>query len=126
MDSPFGLLAELTYRCPLGCAYCSNPLNMEDYADELGTEEWRRVLAEAVDLGVLQCHFSGGEPLLRRDLPEIVAEAHDLGLYTNLITSGIGLDDHRRVASGIGEFDRVVGGGCVPGSVILIGGDPAE
>ena len=73
MDSPFGLLAELTYRCPLACAYCSNPLNMADYRDELATDEWRRVLVEARDLGVLQCHLSGGEPLLRRDLVEIVA-----------------------------------------------------
>ena len=91
MDSPFGLLAELTYRCPLACAYCSNPLNMADYSDELDTDEWRRVLAEARDLGVLQCHLSGGEPLLRRDLVEIVAAAHDLGLYTNLVTSALGL-----------------------------------
>ena len=79
-NSPFGLLAELTYRCPLACAYCSNPLNMADYTDELATDEWRRVLVEARDLGVLQCHLSGGEPLLRRDLVEIVAEAHDLSL----------------------------------------------
>jgi len=91
MDSPFGLLAELTYRCPLACAYCSNPLNMAEYTDELTTAEWRRVLAEAADLGVLQCHLSGGEPLLRRDLVEIVASAHDLGLYTNLVTSALGL-----------------------------------
>jgi pyrroloquinoline quinone biosynthesis protein E len=91
MDSPFGLLAELTYRCPLACAYCSNPLNLADYADELTTDEWRRVLTEASDLGVLQCHLSGGEPLLRRDLVEIVAHANDLGLYTNLVTSALGL-----------------------------------
>jgi pyrroloquinoline quinone biosynthesis protein E len=91
MDSPFGLLAELTYRCPLACAYCSNPVNLADYADELTTGEWRRVLGEARELGVLQCHLSGGEPLLRRDLVEIVAEAHDLGLYTNLVTSALGL-----------------------------------
>jgi pyrroloquinoline quinone biosynthesis protein E len=90
MASPFGLLAELTYRCPLACAYCSNPLNMADYVDELSTDEWRRVLTEARDLGVLQCHLSGGEPLLRRDLVEIVAAAHDLGLYTNLVTSALG------------------------------------
>src|SRR3954447_24863859 len=95
MDSPFGLLAELTYRCPLACAYCSNPLNMADYQDELATDEWRRVLAEASDLGVLQCHLSGGEPLLRRDLVQIVAEADDLGLYTNLVTSGLGLSRSR-------------------------------
>ncbi|MGW4528554.1 pyrroloquinoline quinone biosynthesis protein PqqE [Amycolatopsis sp. NPDC004378] len=91
MASPFGLLAELTYRCPLACAYCSNPLNLADYSDELTTGEWRRVLGEARDLGVLQCHLSGGEPLLRRDLAEIVAEAHALGLYTNLVTSALGL-----------------------------------
>ena len=91
MESPFGLLAELTYRCPLACAYCSNPLNMADYTDELTTPEWRRVLGEAADLGVLQCHLSGGEPLLRRDLVEIVAAANGLGLYTNLVTSALGL-----------------------------------
>jgi PqqA peptide cyclase len=95
MDSPFGLLAELTYRCPLACAYCSNPLNMADYQDELATDEWRRVLVEARDLGVLQCHLSGGEPLLRRDLVEIVAHAHDLGLYTNLVTSALGFSRTR-------------------------------
>src|SRR3954466_16278977 len=91
MDSPFGLLAELTYRCPLACAYCSNPLNMADYTDELSTDEWRRGLGEAGALGVLQCPRSGGEPLLRRDLVDIVATAHDLGLYTNLVTSALGL-----------------------------------
>ena len=95
MDSPFGLLAELTYRCPLACAYCSNPLNMADYADELTTDEWRRVLDEAHELGVLQCHLSGGEPLLRRDLVEIVAAARDLGMYTNLVTSALGLSRPR-------------------------------
>ncbi|MEN3357926.1 MAG: PqqA peptide cyclase [Mycobacteriales bacterium] len=95
MDSPFGLLAELTYRCPLACPYCSNPVNLAAYCDELATDEWRRVLAEAGDLGVLQCHLSGGEPLLRRDLVELVAHAHDLGLYTNLITSGLGFSRAR-------------------------------
>ena len=68
MDSPFGLLAELTYGCPLHCPYCSNPLDLGAYAEELTTAEWQRVLAEARDLGVLQLHLSGGEPLLRRDL----------------------------------------------------------
>jgi PqqA peptide cyclase len=95
MDSPFGLLAELTYRCPLACAYCSNPVNLGDYQDELTTDEWRRVLTEARDLGVLQCHLSGGEPLLRRDLADIVAAARDLGLYTNLVTSALGFSRAR-------------------------------
>ncbi|MFJ5017609.1 pyrroloquinoline quinone biosynthesis protein PqqE [Streptomyces griseoluteus] len=95
MDSPFGLLAELTYRCPLACPYCSNPLNLADYRDELTTGEWLRVLTEAEDLGVLQCHLSGGEPLLRRDLVELVAHAHALGLYTNLITSALGFSRPR-------------------------------
>jgi pyrroloquinoline quinone biosynthesis protein E len=95
MDKPFGLLAELTYRCPLSCAYCSNPLNLSDYTDELNTAQWQRVLAEAQDLGVLQCHLSGGEPLLRRDLARIVATAGELGMYTNLVTSAIGLTRKR-------------------------------
>lgn len=95
MDSPFGLLAELTYRCPLACPYCSNPLNLADYREELTTGEWLRVLTEAADLGVLQCHLSGGEPLLRHDLVELVAHAHTLGLYTNLITSALGFSRAR-------------------------------
>ena len=95
MDSPLGLLAELTYGCPLHCPYCSNPLDLAAYSGELSTAEWQRVLAEASDLGVLQVHLSGGEPLLRRDLVPIVAAARELGLYTNLITSGLGLSDRR-------------------------------
>jgi pyrroloquinoline quinone biosynthesis protein E len=88
-------LAELTYSCPLSCPYCSNPLNLADFRDELTTAEWQRVLAEAQELGVLQLHLSGGEPLLRRDLVEIVNSAHELGLYTNLITSALGLSRRR-------------------------------
>lgn len=95
MDGPFGMLAELTYACPLHCPYCSNPLNIADYGDELTTGEWRRVLGEAAELGALQVHLSGGEPLLRRDLAEIVAAASGLGLYTNLITSALGLSARR-------------------------------
>jgi PqqA peptide cyclase len=95
MDRPFGMLAELTYACPLHCPYCSNPLNLADYSDELATEEWQRVLAEARALGVLQLHLSGGEPLQRRDLVELVASARDLGFYTNLITSALGLSRRR-------------------------------
>jgi pyrroloquinoline quinone biosynthesis protein E len=90
-DKPYGLLAELTYRCPLHCPYCSNPLELGEFGDELTLDEWRRVLAEARELGVLQLHLSGGEPLQRRDLFEIVAEAHRLNLYTNLITSALSL-----------------------------------
>ena len=90
-NRPFGLLAELTYRCPLHCPYCSNPLNLASYGDELTLDEWTRVLTEARDLGVLQLHLSGGEPLQRRDLLSIVARAHELGLYTNLITSALSL-----------------------------------
>ncbi|GHF69544.1 pyrroloquinoline quinone biosynthesis protein E [Amycolatopsis bartoniae] len=95
MAEPFGLVAELTYRCPLACAYCSNPVELSRYRDELSTGQWQRVLAEAAGLGVLQCHFSGGEPLLRRDLADLVASAHDLGLYTNLVTSAVGLSRPR-------------------------------
>jgi pyrroloquinoline quinone biosynthesis protein E len=89
--NPLGLLAELTYRCPLHCPYCSNPLNLGDYRDELTLEEWFRVLHEAYTLGVLQLHLSGGEPLQRRDLVEIVGQARKLGFYTNLITSALSL-----------------------------------
>jgi PqqA peptide cyclase len=95
MDRPFGLLAELTYACPLHCPYCSNPLNLDGYRDELTTAEWQRVLAQARELGVLQLHLSGGEPLQRRDLVEITRTASELGLYTNLITSALGLSSRR-------------------------------
>jgi pyrroloquinoline quinone biosynthesis protein E len=95
MNRPFGMLAELTYACPLHCPYCSNPLNLADYREELTTAEWQRVLTEARALGVLQLHLSGGEPLQRRDLVELVASARDLGLYTNLITSALGLSPRR-------------------------------
>ncbi|GAC1360933.1 MAG: pyrroloquinoline quinone biosynthesis protein PqqE [Ktedonobacteraceae bacterium] len=88
---PAGLLAELTYRCPLHCPYCSNPLNLATYNDELTLDEWVRVFGEARALGVLQLHLSGGEPLLRRDLPELVTQARAVGFYTNLITSALAL-----------------------------------
>ncbi len=91
-DGPTGLLAELTHRCPLRCAYCSNPTDAPMGRGELDEAEWTRVLAEAAKLGVLQVHFSGGEPLLRADLPGLIAAARSAGLYTNLITSGLGLD----------------------------------
>jgi len=89
---PYGLLAELTHRCPLHCPYCSNPLELVRRGDELAAGEWVRVLKEAAELGVLQAGISGGEPLLHPGLLEIVAAARDAGLYTNLITSAAGLD----------------------------------
>lgn len=91
MDLPIGLLAELTHRCPLACPYCSNPIKLDGKGEELATEDWMRVFSEAADLGVLQVHLSGGEPAARRDLVELVAHCNAVGLYTNLITSGIGV-----------------------------------
>jgi PqqA peptide cyclase len=91
LPAPLGLLAELTHRCPLGCAYCSNPLALDKRGDELDTAKWGRVFGEAAALGVLQVHLSGGEPAARRDLPEIVKAARVAGLYNNLITSAVGL-----------------------------------
>jgi pyrroloquinoline quinone biosynthesis protein E len=88
-------LAELTYRCPLHCPYCSNPVDLPPASGELTTDEWKRVLDEASELGVLHALFSGGEPLLRPDLAELVASARGAGLYTNLITSGLGLTPAR-------------------------------
>ena len=91
---PYLLLAELTYRCPLHCPYCSNPTRYPD-GGELTTAEWQRVFREAAELGVLHAGLSGGEPLQRADLPELVAAAHQAGLYTNLITSAAGLNESR-------------------------------
>ncbi len=93
--SPLGMLAELTHRCPLGCPYCSNPLVMDRREDELDTQTWARVFREAVGLGIMQVQLSGGEPASRNDLTAIMTAARDAGLYTNLITSGIGMTDRR-------------------------------
>jgi PqqA peptide cyclase len=98
VDPPLALLAELTHRCPLRCPYCSNPVELERASSELTEEEWRRVLREAAALGVLQVHFSGGEPMVRRDLGALIAEAASLGLYSNLITSGA-LGGEREIAA---------------------------
>ena len=95
VEPPLALLAELTHRCPLRCPYCSNPLSLERGGAELDAAAWKRVLSEAAALGVLQVHFSGGEPLVRRDLIGLVGHAAQIGLYGNLITSGIGLDAAR-------------------------------
>ena len=91
---PYALLAEITHRCPLHCPYCSNPTQARNN-HELTTDEWKRVIHEAAKLGVLQIGFSGGEPLTRRDLAELIRAAREANLYTNLITSGIGFDDDR-------------------------------
>ncbi len=101
---PLSLLCELTYRCNLQCPYCYNPLRLRDYADELSTQQWESVLAQAAGAGVVQVHFSGGEPTLRRDLPDLVSAASRLELYTNLITQGTFLDDallDRLLAAGL-------------------------
>src|SRR5712692_4532536 len=102
---PLGLLAELTHRCPLGCPYCSNPLALD--RGELDTATWSRVFREASGLGVLQVHLSGGEPAARRDLAEITAAAHQAGLYTNLITSAVGLTPKRFAALADAGLDHV-------------------
>ena len=91
IHAPLGLLAELTHRCPLGCPYCSNPLTLDARDSELDTASWARVFREAAALGVLQVHLSGGEPGARRDLVEIMQAAHAAGLYSNLITSAVGI-----------------------------------
>ncbi len=104
---PLWLLAEVTYRCPLHCAFCYNPVDYARHGDELGTEDWLRVLREARALGAVQCGFSGGEPLLRDDLELLVAEAHRLGYYTNLLTSGVGLTEARAAALKAAGLDHV-------------------
>ncbi len=95
INPPIAMLAELTHRCPLSCPYCSNPLELTRQERELDTATWVDVFRQAADLGVLQLHLSGGEPASRRDLTELVAGAREAGLYTNLITSGIGLTERR-------------------------------
>lgn len=106
---PLWLLAEVTYRCPLHCVFCYNPVDFAktERADELSTADWLRVLREARALGAVQCGFSGGEPLMRDDLEELIAEAHRLGYYTNLLTSGVGLTKERAHALKAAGLDHV-------------------
>ena len=92
---PYTLVAELTYRCPLRCVYCSNPVDFHRSRDELSTDEWRRVFSQAAELGVVQLHLSGGEPVLRDDLVELIQHARANDLYTNLITGGTLLDEDK-------------------------------
>ncbi len=94
-ESPLALLAELTHRCPLQCPYCSNPLHLHMASDELDTRTWIGVVEQAAEMGILQIHFSGGEPTARKDLEDLVGAAESLGLYSNLITSGVLLDRRR-------------------------------
>jgi len=103
LPPPMAVLLELTHRCPLQCPYCSNPIQMEQVKGELSTAEWKSVLDQAAKLGVLQVHFSGGEPTVRQDLAELIAHARAVGLYTNLITSG--------VAANKARFDAMVAAG---------------
>ncbi len=107
IDPPLAMLAELTHRCPLACPYCSNPTELLGKSAELSTETWADVFAQAAALGVLQLHLSGGEPASRSDLTEIAAAAHKAGLYTNLITSGIGLTEKRLYALEEAGLDHI-------------------
>ncbi|MFN4349820.1 MAG: pyrroloquinoline quinone biosynthesis protein PqqE [Hylemonella sp.] len=104
---PLWLLAELTYRCPLHCVFCYNPVDYATTGPELSTQDWLRVLREARAAGSVQCGFSGGEPLVREDLEELVGEAHRLGFYTNLLTSGVGLTKERATALKQAGLDHI-------------------
>lgn len=105
---PLWLLAEVTYRCPLHCAFCYNPTDYDKHTkNELTTEQWLSALRDARKMGAIQLGISGGEPLLRDDIEEIVAEAHKLGYYSNLITSGVGLTEKRIQAFKEGGLDHI-------------------
>lgn len=107
INPPLWLLAELTYRCPLQCPYCSNPLDFAREEQELTTEQWIEVFRQARQMGAVQLGFSGGEPLVRKDLPELIRAARDLGFYTNLITSGIGLTEKKIDAFADAGLDHI-------------------
>lgn len=106
-DLPLAMLAELTHRCPLACPYCSNPIELTAKDRELTTAQWTDIFEQAASLGVLQLHLSGGEPASRRDLEELVTAAREAGLYTNLITSGVGLTSQRLEALNDAGLDHV-------------------
>ncbi len=107
ISNPLALIAELTHRCPLHCVYCSNPLEMQARANELSTEIWTRVFKEAAATGVLQADFTGGEPLARPDIVELVRAARSAGLYVNLITSGLPLDEAKLAALVAAGLDHI-------------------
>lgn len=104
---PMAIMMELTHRCPLKCPYCSNPLAMDRAREEMDTATWMRVISEAAALGALQGHFSGGEPMVRDDLAQLVQHAHREGLYTNLITSAVLLDQQKMYALAEAGLDHV-------------------
>ena len=104
---PLWLLAEVSYKCPLHCVFCYNPVDYATYGKELSTEDWLRVLRQGREIGATQLGFSGGEPLTRDDLEILVAEARKLGYYSNLITSGVGLDEKRIAAFKEGGLDHI-------------------
>jgi PqqA peptide cyclase len=92
---PLSLIAEVTHRCPLHCLYCSNPLEMRRAEEELSTDQWKQVFQQAAQLGIMHLHLTGGEPLARKDLAELISAARATGLYINMITSGVGLTEER-------------------------------
>ena len=123
---PMWLTLELTYKCPLHCPWCSNPLDFDKFKNELTTEEWKKVLREGRKMGALQLGFTGGEPMLREDLEELVAYSEDLGYYTNLITSGVGLTPKRLRAlkkAGLKQIQLSVQSGSKELSKKLVGVD---
>ena len=106
-NNPLWLLAEVTYKCPLHCVFCFNPIDYTRYGTELTTDEWLKALREGRELGATQLGFSGGEPLVRDDMEILVAESRKMGYYTNLITSGIGLNEKRIAAFKDGGLDHI-------------------
>jgi pyrroloquinoline quinone biosynthesis protein E len=126
---PYTLIAELTYRCPLSCAYCSNPLELGSHTAELTTDDWARVFVEAAALGVLQVNLTGGEPLVRGDLEALVAAARKSDLYVNLITSGIPADADRLArlaAAGLDSLQLSVQDSDPHGAAWIAGRDDSE
>src|SRR6204780_3307751 len=107
ISNPLALIAELTHGCTLHCVYCSNPLQLAGTESELSTEQWTSVFRQSGKLGMLHAHFTGGEPLARQDLTELIAAARAAGLYTNLITSGIGLGEQRLAALVAAGLDHI-------------------
>ncbi|MET8981832.1 pyrroloquinoline quinone biosynthesis protein PqqE [Streptomyces sp. NPDC004539] len=124
LNPPWAMLAELTHGCPLRCPYCSNPTELVPRTAELTTAEWLRVFDEAARLGIAHAHLSGGEPLLRRDLPELVAGASRAGIYTQLVTSGLGLTRGRLAeltAAGLPSVQLSVQGADAPSAELIAG-----